>query len=58
MRALGVAYPTTDWHSAWLAVLTLFLGGLGGVRSAIQNGEPQSASADSASPRPSRRDLA
>jgi hypothetical protein len=40
MRGLGVDYPTTDWHGAWLSVLGVFLASLGGVRAAIQSGEP------------------
>jgi hypothetical protein len=46
MRALGIDYPTENWHDAWLRVLAVFLTALGGVRAAIQSGEPQSASTD------------
>ena len=40
MRAFGVEYPASDWHLAWLRVLTAFWQSLQSLRRAIQAGPP------------------
>jgi hypothetical protein len=41
-RDLGVDFPASDWHLAWLQVLTAFWSSLRAIRSAIQTGPAES----------------